>query len=263
MSENTNQSNQAGQTIPSTRRFRFPWQVWLIAPLAFLIGIGAGYLIWGKSAARANAALAEIQATAAAQQKQAAQAQQEAAQVQVPDEVKRYDVPEDDDPSIGSEDAPITLVEFSDFQCPYCQRWHTEVWKQIQEAYPGQVRLVYRDFPLPGHPEAVPAAIAANCANEQDKYWEYHDLLFSGSAGLGTEAYLQFAQDLKLDMEAFKQCIDEKRYEDEITADFTWASQTGVQSTPTFFMNGIPLVGAQGFDFFKQVIDLELAGQIP
>jgi protein-disulfide isomerase len=224
----------------------FNW-VAVLVPLALLLGLGAGYLIWGLNSGQAAATAPGA----------------EQAQIQIPEEVTRYNIPVDDDPIYGPVDAPITIVEFSDYECPYCMRWQEEVWKQLKEEYPTQVRLVYRDFPLPSHPNALPAAMAANCANEQDKYWEYHDLLFSGANGLNTDAYLQYAQELKLDLDAFQTCLDENRYEAEVLADLDWASQLGVSSTPTFFLNGIPLVGAQPYEVFKQVIDLELEGKIP
>jgi protein-disulfide isomerase len=176
----------------------------------------------------------------------------------------RYEIPIDDDPMIGPEDAPITIVEFSDYECPYCQRWHTEVFERLLEAYPDEVRLVYRDFPLTSiHPNATPAAIAANCAREQDVFWDYHDKLFGMELGLNTEAYQEYASQLDIDTEEFNECLDSGRYEEEVQADFDFAANLGVRSTPTFFINGIAVVGAQPFEVFQQVIEQELAGEIP
>jgi protein-disulfide isomerase len=176
----------------------------------------------------------------------------------------RYEIPIDDDPMIGPEDAPITIVEFSDYECPYCQRWHTEVFEQLLETYPNEVRLVYRDFPLTSiHPNAIPAAIAANCAREQDAFWDYHDKLFGMELGLNTEAYQEYASQLDFDTEEFNECLDSGRYEEEVQADFDFAANLGVRSTPTFFINGIAVVGAQPFEVFQQVIEQELAGEIP
>ena len=178
-------------------------------------------------------------------------------------QVTRYPVPEDGDPSYGPADAPITIIEFSDFECPYCQRWHEEVWKKLVVTYPTQIRLVYRDFPLYSiHPNAGSAANAAECANEQGKYWEFHDLLFSGTEKLGESAYQTYANALNMDIPSFQRCLDENRYAAEVTADFEYASSLGISSTPTFFINGVALIGAQPFEVFQEVIELELAGKL-
>jgi len=249
MSENNPQPNTSISKKERRRQVKFPWLAVLV-PLAFLVGLGTGYFLWGAKALQANAA-------------QAAQQTQATGQVNIPENVQRFDVPVDDDYVYGNADAPITIVEFSDFECPYCQRWYDQVWTRLKEEYPDQVRLVYRDFPLPGHPNATPAAEAANCAGEQEAYYAFHDLLFSGKMGLSTDAYLSYAGELGLNLDDFKQCLEERRYQAEVEADLAWASELGVSSTPTFFINGIPLVGAQPFEAFKQLIDLELAGKIP
>ena len=140
----------------------------------------------------------------------------------------------------------------------------TRKCSQDPEAYGDKVRLVYRDFPLYGvHPNAESAAEAANCAGEQDQYYDFHNLLLSGQKEFGAETYSQYAQSLKLNMDTFKSCMDEHRYLAEVKADYEYASQLGVRSTPTFFVNGLAVVGAQPFEVFQQVIDLELAGKIP
>jgi protein-disulfide isomerase len=175
----------------------------------------------------------------------------------------RYEVSADNDPSIGPADAQITIIEFSDFECPYCTKWHNEVWPRIQEEYPDQVRLVYRDFPLNIHSSATLAAEAANCAGEQGAYWEYHDALFRAEHGLGQSAFKEYAQELGLVETDFNQCLDSHRYQEEVQADFNYAVQLGVKSTPTFFINGITLIGAQPFEAFQNVIERELAGENP
>lgn len=197
---------------------------WLL-PLAFLLGLGSGYLIWGaKTTAPDQATLSLI----------------------------------DDDPSLGPEDAPIVVVEFSDYQCPYCQLWHQAVFPQLMATYEGKIRFIYRDFPLSGHPEAIPAATAANCAGEQGAYWRFHDALFSMSYGLSNEAYHRYAADLGLDTGTFAQCLQEGNARKEVLADYQSALGLGVQSTPTFFINGISIIGAQPFEVFQQVIEAEL-----
>ncbi len=242
--------------------------------LFFAIGLGVGFFLWGKPLSAARIELAEAKAQLETLQADVVPAADQASQANAVGsdalsaggeikQVKRYPVPEDGDPSFGPSDAPITIIEFSDFQCPYCQKWHNEVWKKLVAAYPTQIRLVYRDFPLYSiHPDAAPAANAAECANEQSKYWEFHDLLFSGNEGLGEAAYQNYASSLNLNMASFQQCLDENRYETEVTADFEYASGIGIQSTPTFFVNGVALIGAQPYEVFKEVIDLELAGKL-
>jgi protein-disulfide isomerase len=223
-----------------------------LIPVAFILGLGLGYILWGQNAAKAVAVQANVQTeTPGGNQQVAAQ------------KIKRYDVPVDDDPSIGPANAPITIIEFSDYECPYCQRFQQEVFPKILQTFPTQVRLVYRDFPLSTHPDAEPSAEAANCANEQGAYWKYHDKLFSGQYGLGTDAYLKYASDLGLDTTAFTKCLEDHRYQKEVQADFQYAAALGVNSTPTFFLNGLPIVGAQPFEVFQEVINKELAGEIP
>ena len=179
-------------------------------------------------------------------------------------QVVRYDVPVDDDPILGAEDAPITIVEFSDYECPYCRQWHSEVYSQLIETYGKQIRFVYRDFPLASiHSNANSAAYAANCAHEQGVFWEYHDMLFGMEQGLGNGAYLDYANQLGIDQADFQECLDSGRYQAEVQADFDFAAELGVRSTPTFFINGIAVVGAQPFEIFQQVIERELAGEIP
>jgi protein-disulfide isomerase len=236
-----------------------PWLALLIL-LVFFAGFGSGWWIRGRG--DDQAAMPAGQGAQDSQQTTAAD-QSAQGEVQIPEKVTRYDVPVDDDYGYGPEDAPITIVEFSDYECPFCQRWYQEVWLRLREEYADQVRLVYRDFPLTNHPNAIPAAEAANCAGEQGKYFQFHDLLFGGSRGLSNESYLAYAQQIELDQQEFKTCLDERRYQSEVDADLQWAVELGVSSTPTFFINGIPLIGAQPYEVFKQVIDLELAGKIP
>ena len=230
------------------------WQAvsWIVALLvAFGLGLGTGYLVWGKNAPTAAGPAAAAQAPAAAQ----------AATPSGPQKVTRYDIPIDGQPALGPADAPITLVAFSDNECPFCLKWYTETWPLIQQNYGDRVRLVFRDFPLPNHPNAQPAAEAAACAFEQGKYWEFQDLIFNNTGILGDATYLKFAQQIGLDEAAFKTCYEEGRYRDAVTADRDWASELGVSSTPTFFINGIALVGAQPYETFQQVIEMELAGK--
>jgi protein-disulfide isomerase len=228
------------------------WHIYaILMPLVFGLGLGVGYLIWGRLLVGGASETAAD--SAAAQDSSGAN-----------DQVIRYDVPVDDDPAIGPENAAITIVEFSDYECPYCRQWQNEVFTKLMEAYPEQVRLVYRDFPLSSiHANAAPAAEAANCANEQGKFWPFHDKLFSMELGLNDQAYQEYAASLGLNVQSFLECMKSDRYQAEIQADYQFAANLGVSSTPTFFINGIAIVGAQPFEVFKQVIDKELAGEIP
>lgn len=222
-------------------------------PLAFVLGLSVGFLFWGRNQAQPQSAAPAPQA--AVQNAPVAPTQQT---------LRRYDVPVGDNPTLGPADAAITIIEFSDYQCPYCRKWEQEAWPQIQAAYPGKIRLVYRDFPLYSiHPESESAAIAAYCAGDQNKYWEFHDLLFSDQLPLGQDSYVKYATQVKLNVSQFTQCITAQKFKDNVTNNYNYASNLGVNSTPTFFVNGIPLVGAQPFDAFKQLIDKELAGEIP
>jgi protein-disulfide isomerase len=240
------------QHAAAPQRYRTrPWHVHAaFLPLVFLLGLGIGYLVWDRSAKPAAADTDPSSAAAAAD------AGQQAA--------KRYDVPvADTDPIYGAVDAPVTLIMFSDYQCTYCRKWYGETFKALMAAYPGKLRFVYKDFPLSSiHPEASPAALAARCAGEQGKYWDYQDLLFTSPTGLSAAAYRQYASDLSLDSAKFDDCLATRRYEQAIEADYQTAATLGIQSTPTFFINGVPILGAESIDAFKQIIDQEIAGNI-
>ena len=163
------------------------------------------------------------------------------------------------DPSRGPADAPVTIVEFSDFQCPYCSR-AIPTLKKIEETYAGKVRLVYRDYPLIQiHPGAAPAAEAAACANDQGKFWAMHDLLFAHQDKLEVADLKKNAADLGLDTAAFDQCLDSGRHVEGWRKDVADAERYGITSTPAFFINGRLIVGAQPYETFAQMIDDELA----
>jgi protein-disulfide isomerase len=164
----------------------------------------------------------------------------------------------DDDPSWGAEDASVVFVMFGDFECPYCRQWYLEVWPQLLENYPNQVRLVYRDFPLVGiHPGAAPAAEAADCAGEMGKYWEYFDSLMK-SPVLDQESFIILADQLNLDIGQFSSCINSRRYLDEVGRDFQDGTTLGISGTPTFFINGFRAVGSQPYQFYAEFIDQQL-----
>lgn len=223
----------------------------VLTVLAFAAGVLLGYVVWGidstpsqNSQTTGQASLVEAPATEAPQ-------------------FTRYDVASEGYPAIGPSDAPITIIEFSDYQCPYCRRWYQEVYEPLLAAYPGKIKLVYRNLPLTSiHPDAFAAAEAAMCAGDQDAYWQFHDKLFTGDT-LGSQIYTRYAQELSLNVDSFETCMKDGKYKAAIEADSDFAVNLGVRSTPTFFINGLAIVGAQPLSVFQQVIDKELAGEIP
>lgn len=179
----------------------------------------------------------------------------------------------DDDPVIGSPDAPVTLVEFSDFDCPFCARFHQQTLPLIMERYVagGAVKVVYRDFPIEGiHPNAMAAHIASECADEQGVFWQYHDVLFERQAersGLSPEDVraltVQYADALSLDTDAFSSCLDDPAVRAEIEADRAQGSRYGVTGTPAFFIGNdqagyTQVNGAKPFESFADAIGQKL-----
>lgn len=240
------------QTPEETVTFKLSHFYSVLVVLAFAVGILVGYVAWGR----------DVPVAVAAQQAPSGPVV-EAPVTQEPKFI-RYDIPTEGFPSFGPQDAKIVIVEFSDFQCPYCRRFHEQTYQSLLKAYPGQIRFVYRNLPLPAtmHPDAMSAAVASLCANDQNAYWDYHEKLFS-SESLGNEIYIQYATELGLNVEEFTACLSSGKHDDYIKQDMAFSSDLGVQSTPTFFVNGLALVGAQPLASFQQLIDKDLAGEIP
>ena len=161
-------------------------------------------------------------------------------------------------PEIGAKDAPITIVEFSDFQCPFCGRAEPTL-KQVREKYGDKVRLIYMDFPLGIHDHAIDAASAGRCAGEQGKFWEFHDAMFADQSKLKPDDLKGDAKKLGLDSAKFNECFDKGKYKAGIESDLAQGHDLGIDGTPAFFINGRPLNGAQPFERFAQTIDEELA----
>ena len=173
-------------------------------------------------------------------------------------------VSEDDDPALGNPNAKVIMIEFSDFQCPFCGRFFSQTLPQIKEDYikTGKVKFVYRDFPFLGQ-ESEWAAEAAECAKEQGKFWQYHDYLFENQQGENGGAFSKdnlkkFAQGLGLDTSQFNGCLDSDKYIDEVRKDLSDGRVAGVTGTPTVFINGIRVVGALSFSEYQKVIEQEL-----
>lgn len=166
----------------------------------------------------------------------------------------------DGDPSRmrGNSDAPVTIVEFADYQCPYCRNVEDAVMKAM-EKYKGRVRLGFRDFPLRQiHADAERAAEASRCAAEQGKFWEYHDLLFANQVRLELNGLREYAQKTGLDVERFGACLTSGKFAGPVESDLQAGLTSGVSSTPTFFVNGIAVVGAQPASAFENIIESEL-----
>jgi len=176
---------------------------------------------------------------------------------------QKFNVEVGNAPARGPKNAPVTIVEWSDFQCPFCSRVEPTL-KQIESDYKGKVRIIWKNQPLSFHPNAMPAAEAAMAAYEQgnDKFWAMHDKLFANQQQLSPQYYEQVAQEIGLDMGKFKASLEAHRAQSSIQADMTAGSALGASGTPTFFINGRRLVGALPFDSFKQVIDAELAAKV-
>jgi len=168
--------------------------------------------------------------------------------------------------SMGPDNAPVTMIEYSSLGCPHCAAFHRDTLPKIKKEYidTGKVKLVFKDFPLSFHEQAMPAALAAECAGEQGNYWEMHDKLFGEQSRWvdnpkADDVLKQFADELGLDTKQFNECYDSRKYEDEINADMQEGIAAGVQGTPAFFINGQFISGAQPFEVFKQIIDQMLA----
>ena len=220
--------------------------------LAIVMAIGGfmlGHVVGSRSATEGGAA-------------EAAGEEAQAADVKVADNVERFKVPVTSaQPAKGPKDALVTIVEFSEFQCPFCARV-LPTMKQIQDEYGDKVRIVWRNNPLAFHQNAKPAATLAMEAYEQggdDKFWEVHDLLFANQKALGRAQLEDYAQQAGLDMEKVKKALDEDSHAKVISEDQAVANQFGARGTPYFFINGRQLRGAMPFNAFKSVIDQEIA----
>lgn len=171
----------------------------------------------------------------------------------------------DDDPMLGSPDANVLMIEFGDYQCPSCRMFWKDIEPRLKKEYidTGKMKLVFRDFPLmQSHPEALLAAMAVNCAGDQQKYWEYHDKVFREQYNKGDDVIRlkpadlkKWAKDIKLDPAMFDQCLDSEKYKSEVLKDEADGEAAGVQGTPTFFINGRVMGGAQQYPEYKKLID--------
>ncbi len=227
----------------------------LLSAFVMLFGAGMFFAGWGVHSLVHN----DNQSTQAVQLATPTQAAVAPAAQPTPPAV--VDISAGHNPAWGPEDAKVTVIEFSDFQCPYCQRFATQTLPQLRQAYGDKIRFVYRDFPLSAiHQYAMGAAEAAECANEQGKFWEYSDQLWANQAALQVTDLKSYAGKIGLDQAQFDACLDGHKYVADVQANVADGNKVQVQGTPTFFVNGRRLIGALPFAQFQQAIDAALNG---
>ncbi|MFQ5415826.1 MAG: DsbA family protein [Myxococcota bacterium] len=231
----------------------------VIAALILGAAVVASGLLIQTSIDNAAAELAGVRtALASAQTNTRTAAAPAAPRQQRPDPSKRYSVNTAGSPSKGPGSAKVTLVEFSDFQCPYCSRV-TPTIKQIEKEYGDKVRIVFKHLPLRIHSRAAAAHAASEAAHRQGKFWEMHDLIFANQREMAPEKYVEYAEKIGLDMDRFERDVAAAEIKEKVDADAAEAQTLGVTGTPGFFINGRFLRGARPFQSFKEVIDEELA----
>jgi|SRR3989344_4704172 len=232
-----------------------------IVVLAIAFSFTAGYLVGGAGNGTTTGTTQVVQQ----------QPTQQAPTDTQPTQPSRVQVSLDDDTVLGQASAPLTVIEFSDYQCPFCQRAFGDAVAGIKKDYvdTGKVKFVLRDFPLNFHQNAQKAAEAAECAGDQNKYWEMHDKLFekgqSDGTGLNVADLKNYAKELGLNTATFDSCLDSNKYKTEVEKDFNDGQAAGVSGTPTFFIGSdskgyTKIVGAQPYAVIKQAIEQELGG---
>jgi protein-disulfide isomerase len=186
-------------------------------------------------------------------------AEQEAVKTNPPTDVptQQATIGIDDDDIEGDDNAEVTIIEFSDYECPFCERFYAQTLPLIRKNYieTGKVNLVFRDFPLSFHPNAQKAAEAAECAGEQGKYYEMHDILFEKGVSGGINSFKDYAEELDLDTDEFNECLDSGEMASEVKKDMEDGANAGVRGTPAFFINGKLISGAQPYTVFEQAIE--------
>lgn len=234
----------------------FRYAKWLALPLALLLPLGAAEP--GITRKQADQILDELKQIRQLLEKQAAAPRQQAAGEQI----TKAKVSTEGAYAIGSKDAPLTMVEFTDFQCPFCQRFHVSTFADLKKNYidTGKLRFVSRDLPLDFHPNAMQAANAGRCAGEQGQFWAMRDRMNSNPDKLDINNLMNYAQDLKLDVAAFRGCVESQKYKDAIQADANTAQQIGANGTPSFVLgkttadgvDGELIIGAMPYQVFDQ-----------
>jgi len=233
---------------------KFRYVAWLALPAVLLLPLGAAEP--GITRKQADQILDELKQIRQLLEKQAANPQQPGEQI------TKAKVSTEGAFAMGSKDAPLTMVEFTDFQCPFCQRFHVQTFAELKKNYidTGKLRFVSRDLPLDFHPNAMQAANAGRCAGEQGQFWPMRDRMNSNPEKLDMPSLLADAQDLKLDVDKFKSCVEGQKYKDAIQADMLTAQQIGANGTPSFVVgkttkdgvDGELIVGAMPYQLFDQ-----------
>ncbi|MBK8022774.1 MAG: DsbA family protein [Chloroflexi bacterium] len=245
----------ADQPVATISRVTFNYL--LIAALSLFVGLALGYFGYERVAGNAGATasadtealIQQVVATTVASLPQGGGSADPT--------LARADIDAAGNPTRGAEDAVITLIEFGDFRCGYCKRFHDETITPLMDQFDGKIRLVYRDYPVLG-PDSLSAALAAECADDQGKFWEFHDGLYVAQDQLNRDGFLSLATQLELDIPSFTTCYDEQTHRTEIINDYVTGQNLGVTGTPTFFINGKILIGAQPLDTFVLAVESEL-----
>ncbi len=234
--QDLNEMNENQRNTKEQIARNFPLILSLMMLVSVGIGLGVGFLIWGYEPPI------------------------EIAPLDIPEDAQRYEFSyKEGTPIKGDEDAPILMIEFTDFECPYCLKFNQEVYPLLTKNYDKELKYVFIPFPLDSiHPNAMNASLAAMCADDQGAFWEYRDLVFNAEEGYSKDAFLNYADQLKLDLDQFSGCIDDETYRELIEENIQRAMELGVASTPTFLINGLPVMGAQPYELFAGVIEAEL-----
>ena len=238
----------------------------VIAIVFFITGAAVGVIGYGGMTDSNEKLIDQTVAEAFGQQESAlaemiavALADAPAAAPAAPTPPPRSDVGADDDPSVGPEDAPILVIEFGDYRCSYCRRWHDETLTPLLENYGDQIQYVYRDFVVLG-PASRDASLAAGCAGDQDAFWDYHNLLYTNQQLLNESSTLfDLATQLELDIDQFTACMEAETFSDELANDYQDAVTAGARGTPAFLINGRLVSGALPYANFSAIVDEELA----
>jgi protein-disulfide isomerase len=230
----------------------------LIAVAFFVLGAGLGVLAYDRVNANTTAQVDAAVNRAVAAAVAALPRGDTVAVEPTRDPNQRFAVDVEGDPAKGVDSAPVTIVEFADFRCGYCRRFLEQTMAPLLETYGENVRFVYRDYPILGN-DSVTAALAGECAQQQNKFWEFHDLVYANQDDLSIDALSAHAAELEMDVEAFAACIDSEETAAMVQRDYEAGQQLGVSGTPTFFINGRMLVGAQPYQAFADYVDEELA----
>ncbi len=246
----------------------------VVALVFALLGGFIGYMI-ASSSAQSNEALVEeikaavatgggvsnpemIDALAAALMPQISEAIASARPPSLDDPDSRFTVAADESRFVGASEPEVVVIEFGDFNCSFCKRFHDQTLQPLIDTYGDRVRFAYRDYPILAE-SSLTAAMASHCAAEQGDFWEYHSLLYDNVGNFSRDSLIGFAGALNLDTAAFTTCLDEERYRDDVIADYREAEGLGIRGTPAFFINGRPISGAQPYEVFAGIIDEELA----